>query len=121
MRTKRSWLSKKGEKLDYVTPEVNISIDTPVALVDKNADKHGTREVAEAFVKYLFTPEAQTEFAKVGFRPLGDVAKQKEFADKYPAVKTLGNIKDFGGWKDAQEKFFGDGAVFDQIQSQIKR
>jgi len=112
---------QKGEKLDYVTPEVNISIDTPVALVDKNADKHGTREVAEAFVKYLFTPEAQTEFAKVGFRPLGDVAKQKEFAEKYPAVKTLGNIKDFGGWKDAQEKFFGDGAIFDQIQSQIKR
>jgi sulfate transport system substrate-binding protein len=111
----------KGEKIDYVVPDVNISIDTPTAVVDKNVDKHGTREVAEAFVKYLFTPEAQTEFAKVGFRPVGDVSKEKEFADKYPKVKTLGSIKDFGGWKDAQEKFFADGAVFDQVQSAIKR
>ncbi|MBF2029665.1 MAG: sulfate ABC transporter substrate-binding protein [Oscillatoriales cyanobacterium C42_A2020_001] len=60
---------QKGEKLDYTIPEVNISIDTPTTIIDKNVDKHGTREVAQAFVEYLFTPEAQREFAKVGFRP----------------------------------------------------
>lgn len=113
---------QQGEKLDYVVPDVNFSIDTPVAVIDKNVDKHGTREVAEAFVQFLFTPEAQEEFVKLGFRPLDPaVAKQKENADKYPAVKTLGNIKEFGGWKEAQQKFFGDGAVFDQVQAAIKK
>jgi sulfate transport system substrate-binding protein len=113
---------QKGEKLDYVVPAVNISIDTPIAVVDKYVDKHGTRDVAEAFVKFLFTPEAQKEFIKLGFRPLDEAtAKQKEFADKYPAVKTLGTIKDFGGWNTVQKKFFEDGGVFDQVRSEIKQ
>ncbi len=63
---------QKGEKVDYVIPDVNISIDNPIAVVDKNVDKHGTREVAEGFVKYLYTPEAQQEFAKLGFRPVDE-------------------------------------------------
>jgi sulfate/thiosulfate transport system substrate-binding protein len=109
---------QKGEKLEYIIPDVNISIDNPVAVVDKNVDKHGNREVAEAFTKYLFTPEAQQEFAKVGFRPTDEtVAQSKEIKDKYPIVKTLATVKDFGGWSDVQKKFFDDGAVFDQIQS----
>jgi sulfate/thiosulfate transport system substrate-binding protein len=103
-------------------PDVNISIDNPIAVVDKNVDKHGTREVAEAFVKYLFTPEAQQEFAKVGFRPVDEtVAQTKEVTDKYPKVKTLGTVADFGGWDAVQKKFFADGAIFDQIQAKIKR
>lgn len=112
----------KGEKASFIIPDVNISIDNPIAVVDKNVDKHKTREVAEAFVKFLFSPDAQTEFAKVGFRPVDDsVSKQKEFSDKYKSVKTLGSIKDYGGWGDFQKKFFDDGAVFDQIQGAIKR
>lgn len=112
----------KGEKVNYVLPDVNISIDNPIAVVDKNVDKHGTREVAEAFVKYLFTPEAQQEFAKVGFRPVEEtVAKAKEITNKYPPVKTLATVKDYGGWDAIQQKFFADGAMFDQIQAQIKR
>jgi sulfate transport system substrate-binding protein len=112
----------KGAKLNYLIPDVNISIDNPIAVVDKNVDKHGTREVAEAFVKFLFTPEAQSEFAKVGFRPVdASVAKTKEFADKYPVVKTLGNVKDYGGWGKVQEEFFADGAFFDQMQASLKR
>lgn len=113
---------QKGEKLDYVIPEDNISIEIPVSVVDKNVDKHGTREVAEAFVQYLFTPEAQEEFVKLGFRPLdGSSVKTKDNTEKYPPVKTLGTIKEYGGWGDAQKKFFEDGAIFDQIQAQIKR
>lgn len=111
----------KGEKLDYVVPEVNFSIDTPVAVVDKNVDKHGTREAAEGFVKFLFTPEAQREFGKVGFRPIGDVSKEKAFSQQFPPVKTIGKIDEFGGWEAAQQKFFEDGAVFDQIQASIQR
>lgn len=113
---------QKGEKVNYVVPDVNISIDNPIAVVDKNVDKHGTREVAEAFVKYLFTPEAQQEFAKVGFRPVDEtVAQTKEFVDKYPKVSKLGTVQEFGGWDAVQKKFFEDGAVFDQIQGKIQR
>ena len=108
----------KGEKVEYVVPDTNVSIDTPVAVVDKNVDKHGTREVAEAFVQYLFTPEAQAEFVKLGYRPLDAAdAKTKENTDKFPPVKALGTIKDYGGWSDFQKKFFEDGAVFDQIEA----
>jgi sulfate/thiosulfate transport system substrate-binding protein len=111
---------EKGEKLDYVVPDVNISIDTPATIIDKNVDRRGTRAVAEAFVQYLFTPESQAEFAKVGFRPLGEVGKQKEFANKFPPIaKPLGKIVEYGGWKEAQ-KAFDDGSTFDQIRSQIK-
>jgi sulfate transport system substrate-binding protein len=109
---------QKGEKVSYVIPDVNISIDNPIAVVDKNVDKNGTREVAEAFVKYLYTPEAQQEFAKVGFRPVDEtVAQTKEVKEKYPKVKTLGTVEEFGGWDAVQQKFFADGAIFDQIQA----
>lgn len=112
---------QKGEKVEYVVPEVNISIDNPIAVVDKNVDKHGTREVAEAFVKYLYTPEAQQEFVKLGFRPVDEtVAQTKEVTDKYPKVKTLGTVQDFGGWSDIDKKFFADGGIFDKIQAQKK-
>jgi sulfate transport system substrate-binding protein len=116
---------QKGEKVDYIVPDVNISIDNPIAVVDKNVDQHGNRQVAEAFVQYLFTPEAQKEFAKLGFRPLDEaVAQNKELkalADKYTKVNNIGNIQDYGGWTEVQKKFFEDGAVFDQIQAKIRR
>jgi sulfate transport system substrate-binding protein len=112
---------QKGEKVSYIVPDVNISIDNPIAVVDKNVDKHGTREVAEGFVKYLFTPQAQEEFAKVGFRPVDEtVAQTKENTDKYPKVQNLGSVKDFGGWNAVQKKFFEDGAIFDQIQAKVR-
>lgn len=108
--------AQNGEKLPYVVPDINISIDNPIAVVDKNVDKHGTREVAEAFVKYLYTPESQREFAKVGFRPV-DPTVEKEVESQFPKVKTLFTVKDLGGWSEIQQKFFEDGAVFDKIQA----
>jgi sulfate transport system substrate-binding protein len=114
--------SQKGQKVTYVVPDVNISIDNPIAIVDKNVAKHGTKEVAEAFVKFLYSTEAQTEFAKLGFRPIDEtVAKEKQFVELYPKVKELATAKDFGGWSEIDKKFFADGAIFDKIQSQIKR
>ncbi|MEB3216858.1 MAG: sulfate ABC transporter substrate-binding protein [Nostocales cyanobacterium 94392] len=113
---------QKGEKISYIVPSVNISIDNPIAVVDKNVDKHGNREVVEAFVKYLFTPEAQQEFAKVGFRPVDkSVAENKEYKEKYPAVQNLAKVQDYGGWDEVQKKFFEDGAIFDQIQAKRRR
>jgi sulfate/thiosulfate-binding protein len=107
---------QQGEKLPFVVPDVNISIDNPVAVVDKNVDKHGTREVAEAFVKYLYTPDAQREFAKAGFRPV-DPTVAKEVASQFPPIKTLFTVQDLGGWDKVQKQFFDDGAAFDKIQA----
>ncbi|MBE9035357.1 sulfate ABC transporter substrate-binding protein [aff. Roholtiella sp. LEGE 12411] len=113
---------QKGEKVEYVVPQVNISIDNPIAVVDQNVDKHNTREVAEGFVKFLYTPEAQQEFVKLGFRPVNEKLSQtKEVTDKFPKVKTLGTVQDFGGWEAIDQKFFADGGVFDKIQAQRKR
>jgi sulfate transport system substrate-binding protein len=108
----------KGKKQPYIIPDVNISIDNPVAVVDANVDKHGTREVAEAFVEFLFTPEAQRAFARVGFRPV-DPGVAEEFAEQYPAVDTLFTVEDLGGWDAVQSKFFADEAEFDKIQAKI--
>lgn len=108
--------AQNGEKLPYVVPDVNISIDNPVAVVDANVDKHGTREIAQAFVEYLYTPEAQREFAKVGFRPV-DPTVAKEVTKQYVPIKTLFTAQDLGGWDEIQKKFFADGAIFDKIQA----
>ena len=86
----------------------------PVAVVDKNANKKGTQEVATAFVKYLFTPESQEEFAKVGFRPVNGAVASK-YASKFPKVPKLYTVSAFGGWGVVQDKFFKDGGVFDQV------
>jgi sulfate/thiosulfate transport system substrate-binding protein len=111
---------QKGEVLPFVIPDPNISIDNPVAVVDANVDKHGTREVAEAFVKFLYTPEAQREFAKAGFRPT-DATVAQEFAATYPTIKDLFTIEKLGGWDKVQKDYFDDGAVFDKIQAQVGR
>jgi sulfate transport system substrate-binding protein len=111
--------NQKGEKLPYVIPtDVNISIDNPVAVVDKNVEKHGTREVAEAFVQFLYTPEAQDEFAKVGFRPVDKTVAAK-YSSQFPEVKNLFTVTDLGGWSKVQSEFFDDGAVFDKIQASV--
>jgi sulfate/thiosulfate transport system substrate-binding protein len=103
---------ERGQQLDYVVPDVNVSIDTPVAIVDKNVDKHGNREVVEAFVQYLFAPESQAEFVRLGYRPAATVADAR-----FPKVKTLGTVAEYGGWNDFQKKFFDDGGIYDKIQS----
>ena len=107
---------QKGETgFSYTIPSVNVSIDPPVAVVDKIVDKRKTREVATAFAQFLFTPEAQREFAKVGFRPVNaNVAK--EFSKQYPKVSNLFPYTAVGSWDAIQKKFFADGAIFDQIQ-----
>jgi sulfate/thiosulfate transport system substrate-binding protein len=110
-----------GQELPYTVPiDANISIDNPIAVVDTNVDKHGTREVAEAFVQFLYTPEAQREFGKTGFRP-ADEAVAQEFAQEHPAVDNLFTADDMGGWDEIQTKFFDDGAIFDKIQSEVSK
>jgi sulfate/thiosulfate transport system substrate-binding protein len=110
----------KGEDLTYTIPSPNISIEIPVAIVDKNVTANRSTLVTTAFVTYLFGPEAQREFAKAGFRPM-EKAIAQEFAPQYPEVPELFTVKDLGGWKKAQKTFFADKGVFDQIQAELRR
>lgn len=111
----------KGENQPYTIPtDYNISIDAPVAVVDKYVDEKGTREVAEAFVQFLFTPVAQKEFAQVGFRPVDETVLQ-EFNTQFPKVEKLFTVDSFGGWKQVQTDFFDDGAIFDKIFANLKK
>lgn len=106
---------QKGETLPYIVPtNYNISIDSPVAIVDKNVDKHGTREVTTAFINFLFTPQAQEEFAKVGFRSI-DPNVEKNFSTERPPITHLFTVKDLGGWSEVDQKFFADGAIFEKM------
>jgi sulfate/thiosulfate transport system substrate-binding protein len=112
---------QQGDTQPFKVPtDANISIDAPVAVVDTNVDKHGTRKVAEAFTQFLFTPDAQREYAKVGFRPV-EATVLKEFDAQFPKVKKLFTVKDFGGWSSIDTQFFKDGAIFDQIQTKIAK
>ncbi|MFB2647131.1 sulfate ABC transporter substrate-binding protein [Raphidiopsis sp. BLCC-F218] len=100
----------------YAVPATNISIEGPVTVVDQIVDKRGTREVSQAFVNFLFTPQAQREFARVGFRPVNSTVA-KEVASKFPRITRLYTVSNLGGWDAVQKKFFDDGAIFDKIQS----
>lgn len=126
---------KKGGDYQVVYPTSTILIENPVALVDTYVDKHGTREVAEAFINYLWSLEGQTIFAEHGFRPVNaDVAKtynvnveatpSADPADTvallYPPVADQFTIEEFTSWKDARKTFFGDDGSITQIISAIK-
>ncbi|MBE9210494.1 sulfate ABC transporter substrate-binding protein [Nostoc sp. LEGE 06077] len=110
---------KTASKLPYVIPDINISIDNPVAIVDKNVDKHRTRKVAEAFIDFLYSSEAQREFAKLQYRPVNPTVTQ-EVASQYPPIQTLFTAQDLGGWEMIQAKFLENGAIFDKIQGDSK-
>src|SRR5688500_10880342 len=110
---------KAGINYERVLPSSTIQIDNPLAVVDTYADKHGTREVAEAFVEFLFTPEAQQVFAKHGLRsPDPEVAKAT--AEQYPPIKDLFTIDHFGGWKEATPTFFGDTGIFYEVLADVQ-
>jgi sulfate transport system substrate-binding protein len=111
----------RGKALEHSIPNVNISIDNPIALVTRNIARHNNREVVEAFVQYLFTPEAQAEFVKAGFRPIEPANAATQIpVPQFPPVETLGTIEDYGGWSKVQKTFFDDGAFFDQMQTKIR-
>lgn len=110
---------QKSLKLPYEIPTVNISIENPVSLVDQNVDKHGTREVAQAFVDFLYSDEAQREFAKLGFRPVSPFISE-EIVLQHSPIETLFTSQDLGGWDEIQKKFLNDGAIFDQIWAKRK-
>jgi len=102
------------DKLEIVVPSESILAEPPVAIVDKNVDKHGTRKLAEAYLKYLYTPEGQDIAARNYYRPT-DPAVAAKYADQFPKLKLFTIDEAFGGWKTAQDTHFKDGGIFDQI------
>ncbi|MBL0386668.1 sulfate ABC transporter substrate-binding protein [Tumebacillus sp. ITR2] len=104
----------EGQHYNIVVPNYTILIENPAAVVDKNADKHGVRKVADAFVEFLWSAEAQKAFAEKGFRSVDPtVAKQYEAQYKTPA--GLYDIKYLGGWDQVRKDLYQDGALWDQI------
>jgi sulfate transport system substrate-binding protein len=103
-----------GDQFDIVNPSITILAEPPVAVVDKNAAEHGTREIADAYVKFLYSPQAQDIEARNFYRPRS-VEVAAKYARQFPQVKTFTLAEVFGDWRKAQAKFFADGAIFDQI------
>jgi sulfate/thiosulfate-binding protein len=101
-------------KFDIVGPSISILAEPPVAVVDKVVDRHGSRRQAEAYLNFLYTPEAQELAAKHYYRPrLAEVAARH--ADQFSQVKLFTIDEKFGGWTATQAKHFADGGVFDKI------
>ena len=111
-----AWLLEKefGSKVDFIYPSLSILAEPAVTVVDKNVDKKGTRAVAEEYLKYLYTEEAQDIIGKHFYRPISPKAQAK-YARQLPKL-NLFRIEDaFGGWEQATKIHFVDGGVFDQI------
>ena len=110
----RLTIAEFGPNFDVIYPSISILAEPPVALLDVNVDKHGTRALAQGYLEFLYTPAAQDIIGKHHFRPREAQALAKYAADfqDLPLVTIDG---DFGGWKAAQAKHFADGGVFDQI------
>jgi len=104
------------DKFDVVTPSESILAEPPVTLIDKVADKHGTRKVAEEYLKYLYTDEGQKIAAKHYYRPINPKIPTKLAKVKLYKIDD----KAFGGWKKAQKTHFADGGTFDQIYTPTK-
>ena len=102
------------DKVEIVAPSVSILAEPPVAVVDKVADKRGTRKVAEAYLQYLYSDEGQEIAARNYYRPTSDKAAKK-YATQYPKVKLFTIDEVAGGWAKAQKAHFSDGGLFDQI------
>jgi sulfate transport system substrate-binding protein len=103
-----------ADQLEIVMPSVSILAEPSVAVVDKVADKKGTRAVAEAYLQYLASPEGQEIAARHFYRPRNPTVAAK-YAQQFPEVNLLTIDGDFGGWPKAQQTHFADGGIFDQI------
>ena len=101
-------------EFEIVYPSQTILAEPPVSVVDVYADKHGTRDVATAYLKYLYSPAGQDVIARNYYRPR-DKAVLDKYATQFPAIKLFTVAELFGGWGSVQKEFFGDGGVFDQI------
>ena len=108
-------LKEQGsEKVEIVVPTYSILAEPPVSVVDKFANKHGTAEVAKAYLEYLYSTEGQEIAAKNYYRPT-DPAVAAKYLTQFPKLELFSIDAVFGGWQKAQKEHFGDGGTFDDI------
>ncbi len=103
-----------GTRFDIVVPSLSILAEPPVTVVDKIVDRKGTRKVAEAYLRFLYTDEAQDIIGRHFYRPRSQQALAKH-AQKFPRLPLFTIDEAFGGWAQATRAHFADGASFDQI------
>jgi sulfate/thiosulfate-binding protein len=111
-----AWLARKefgADQFEIVYPSLSILAEPPVAVVDSVVDRRGTRAVAQAYLEFLYTKEAQEIVARNYYRPR-DSAVAAQYAERYPTLRLL-TIRDFGGWDVAQATYFADGGMFDRV------
>ena len=102
------------DEFEIVAPSISILAEPPVAVVDEVVDRKGTREVAEAYLEYLYTEKGQEIAAQNYYRPRDEQVAEK-YASQFPKVELFTIDEVFGGWRKAQETHFNDGGVFDSI------
>ena len=107
-------VSEYPGEYEIVSPSISILAQPSVAIVDENADKNGTQEVAKKYLEYLYSDEAQRIIGEHGYRPSNEKILA-EYADKFDLNMKLCHINDFGGWDEAYKVYFSDGGVFDEI------
>jgi sulfate transport system substrate-binding protein len=107
-------MQESGGELEVVYPSVSIRAEPYVAVVDANADRKGTRAAAEAYLKFLYSEQAQEIFARHHYRPIDEAVRKKHEAD-FPDIDLFPVTTTASGWNEAQEKFFAEGGVFDGI------
>jgi len=101
-------------KFEIVAPSVSILAEPPVALIDRVASKHHTKDVAQAYLDYLYTPEGQEIAARHYYRPRLQATATK-YAAQFPKLTLFTIDEVFGGWAKAHRTHFADGGLFDQI------
>ncbi len=105
------------DKFEIVVPRQSILAEPSVALVDRNVDRHGTREVAQAYLQYLYSPEGQRIAARHYYRPRNPEYADRADVARFPQVQLVTIRQAFGSWEKAQSEHFADGGIFDQIQA----
>ena len=103
-----------GQTYEYVIPHSTILIENPVAIIDKNVDKHGAREAAEAFLAFLWSEEAQRGYSTYGLRPVDHKIAQ-QVKEQFPPVADLWRIDFLGGWKKVAEEIYGPQGVYTKV------
>jgi sulfate transport system substrate-binding protein len=112
---------ESGQIYDYVVPHSTILIENPVAIIDKNVDKHGVREVAEAFVNFLGTQEAQRGYAKYGLRAVDPATLSGEVLAQFPPVQDLWKVDYLGGWKKVTDEIYGPQGVYSKATEELQK
>jgi ABC-type sulfate transport system substrate-binding protein len=104
-----------ADKFEIIVPPTSIRAEPPVAIVDANVDARGTRKAAEAYLKFLYSPEGQALAARHFYRPVHPVSADPQDLARFPQISMVTVDERFGGWSKAQATHFAEGGLFDQI------